>query len=63
MISINKEDSNVKTWESWVAGNIIIKTSKHKILKPGKHTIKYFMINPGVVLQKLVLTFDGLPPG
>ena len=47
---------------SWVTNNIIIKTTQHQILKPGKHAIKYWMINPAVVLQKLVLDFGGLKP-
>jgi Gylcosyl hydrolase family 115 C-terminal domain len=42
--------------------NIIIKTSKHKISQPGKHIVKYWVVSPGVVLQKLVLDFGGLEP-
>jgi hypothetical protein len=57
IISINKEDNNVRTWGNWVANNIIIKTTKHKILNSGKHILKYWMVNPGVVLQKLVVDF------
>lgn len=59
IISINKDDktSDRGIWNKWVAENIIIKTSSHRILKPGKHTVKYWMVNPGVVLQKIVLDF------
>jgi hypothetical protein len=60
VISLNKEDNNVRTWERWVANNIIIKTSGHYITKPGKHTIKFWMINSGVMLQKLVLDMGGV---
>ena len=56
IISINKEDNNVRTWEKWVANNIIIKTSTHAISKPGKHVVKYWMVSPAVVVQKLVVT-------
>ncbi len=64
IISINKE---FKTgvdgiMYKWVAENIIIKTTKHKIDKPGRHTLKYWFVNSGVVLQKLVLDFGGLKP-
>jgi len=64
IISINKEDRNTGTgiWNKWVGESIIIKTSRHKISQPGKHIVKYWMVNPGVVLQKLVLDFGGLEP-
>ena len=62
IISINKDDNDVRTWENWVANNIIIKSTNHKISQPGKHIIKYWMVDPGVVLQKLVLDFGGLKP-
>ncbi|MGN6533402.1 MAG: glycosyl hydrolase 115 family protein, partial [Ginsengibacter sp.] len=62
IISINKDDKNERTWEKWVANNIIIKTTEHQFSQPGKHVIKYWMISPAVVLQKMVLDFGGLKP-
>ena len=62
IISINKEDRNARTWENWVANNIIIKTSSHHIAGKGKHTVKYWMVNPSVVLQKIVMDFGGVKP-
>jgi Glycosyl hydrolase family 115/Gylcosyl hydrolase family 115 C-terminal domain len=64
IISINSEDKNSISgiWNKWVGENIIIKTSQHKILAEGKHTVKYWMVNSGVVLQKLVLDFGGVKP-
>ena len=59
-ISVNKEDNNKQVWESWVADNIIIKTSRHNISKPGKHVVKYWMVSPAVILQKIVVDFGGL---
>lgn len=61
VILLNKDDTNTRTWEKWVADNIIIKTSAHHIKSPGKHTIKYWMISPAVVLQKIVLEFHPAP--
>jgi phage-related protein len=55
IITINKEDNNVRKWEQWVASNIIITSSMHSLLKPGKHILKIWMVDPGVVLQKLVI--------
>ena len=62
IISINKEDKNTGNgiWNKWVAENIIIKTTKHAITNTGKHVIKYWMVNSGVVLQKLVVNFGSI---
>jgi len=54
--------SKANTWRGWAANNIIIKATNHKVLTPGKHTLKYWMIHPGVVLQKIVLDFGGEKP-
>lgn len=64
IISINKEDKNTGTgiWNKWVSENIIIKSSKHTISTAGKHTIKYWMVDPTVVLQKIVVDFGNNLP-
>lgn len=64
IISINKDDKSTEGGINykWVGDNIIIKTSRHTILQPGKHVLKYWMVNPAVVLQKLVLDFGGVKP-
>ena len=62
IISINAEDKATGSgiWNKWVADNIIIKTTNHFIKSPGKHTLKYWMVNPAVVLQKMVIDFGGV---
>ena len=62
LISLNKEDktSDKGIWNKWVSENIIIKSTTHNIAKVGKHTVKFWMVTPGVVLQKLVVDFGGL---
>jgi hypothetical protein len=62
IISINKDYKVTSTWYKWVAENIIIKSSRHRIDKPGKHVVKYWMVSPGVILQKLVLDFGDTEP-
>ncbi|MDR2674241.1 MAG: glycosyl hydrolase 115 family protein [Opitutaceae bacterium] len=59
IISINKS-MNRKTWEKWVADNVIIQTSTHKITAPGRHVLKFWIVNPGIVAQKFVLDFGGM---
>jgi hypothetical protein len=62
IISLNKEDQSVGTWNNWVANNIIIKKADFKISTSGRHVLRYWMISPGVVLQKLVVDLGGLKP-
>lgn len=62
IISINKEDKSSISgiWNKWVADNIIIKATKHNISKSGRHVLKYWMVNPAVVLQKIVVDFGSV---
>ena len=59
IISLNRED-NTGIWNQWVANNIIMKTTSHYLPTNGKHTIKYWMIDNGIVLQKIVADFGGV---
>jgi hypothetical protein len=45
--------------DKWVANNINIQISVHNIQKAGKHTYKFWVVNSGIVLQKIVLDFSG----
>ncbi len=62
VISLNAKDYDTRTWESWVAANIIVKKSVHAAGKKGKATIRYRPLHPGIILQKLVVDFGGLVP-
>ncbi len=58
IISMNGQSkSNEGINYKWVGDNIIIKQTNHKIASPGKHVVRYWMVNSAVVLQKLVLDF------
>ena len=50
------------TWEASVAQNAIIKTTSFTVEKPGRHTLRIWAIDPGVVLQKIVIDTGGLRP-
>lgn len=60
LFSLNANDADLKTWEKWVANNINIKISRHNIQKQGKHTLKFWAVDSGIVLQKIVVDFGGL---
>ncbi|MFN7119942.1 MAG: glycosyl hydrolase 115 family protein [Saprospiraceae bacterium] len=61
VVEIHK-DRSLKAWEKAVADNIRILTTKHLVNKPGEHTLKFWAIDPGVVLQKIVIDTGGLKP-
>jgi beta-xylosidase len=42
-------------WMKAVGENIRIATSDHTLESPGEHTLKFWMVDAGVVLQKLVI--------
>ncbi len=62
IISLNEKDYETRTWESWVASNIIIKKSVHAAGKKSIQSIRYRPLHPGIVLQKVVVDFGGLLP-
>lgn len=51
-----------KDWAETVSNNIRKLTTTHYISHAGKHTIKYWMIDPAVVLERIVLNTGGLKP-
>lgn len=61
-VNISSNYASEYAWGQSVANGIKIFKTPLVFDKPGKHTIKYWMINPGIVLQKLVLDLGGLKP-
>ncbi len=49
-------------WEKSVGDHIKIKKSGHTVATPGKHTLKIWMIDPGIVFQKFVIDAGGQRP-
>jgi hypothetical protein len=49
-------------WNQALSDNIIIKISKHTIQTPGEHILKIWMVDPGVVLQKIVIETGDVKP-
>jgi len=57
----NARDSN-RNWEESVKNNARYAQAKVAIPQPGYHTLKFWMVDPGVVLQKVVVNLGGLRP-
>jgi len=55
VVELNPEKGD-RNWDRNVAENINIRTTIHQTGKPGAHTLKIWMVDPGVVLQKLVVS-------
>jgi hypothetical protein len=49
-------------WERSVSDNARFILTKHNISSPGYHTLKIWMIDPGVVIQKIILNTGGVKP-
>lgn len=48
-------------WRVWVADNAHTVTTTHTVKSPGVHTLKIWMVDPGVVLQSLIIHNEPLP--
>jgi hypothetical protein len=55
-------DSSDPAWRQSVSDNIMVAVSEHKLDKPGEYVLKFWMVDPGVVLQKLVVDTGGVRP-
>ncbi len=42
-------------WSQMVSDSIKIAVSNHKIKEPGEHVLKFWFVDPGIVLQKIVI--------
>jgi hypothetical protein len=51
-----------RDWEESVKDNGRAVKTKFTLAGPGYHTLKLWMVDPGVVLQKLVVDLGGLKP-
>jgi len=49
-------------WNRMVSDNIKIAQTTHKIDAPGEHVLKFWMVDPGIVLQKIIIDTGGLKP-
>ncbi|HTV41601.1 MAG TPA: glycosyl hydrolase 115 family protein [Candidatus Sulfotelmatobacter sp.] len=49
-------------WERTVADSARIIKTPFTLAKPGEHTLKVWMVDPGVVLQKIVVDCGGMKP-
>ncbi|UWX61465.1 glycosyl hydrolase 115 family protein [Chryseobacterium oranimense] len=46
----------------WQSEHIIKSTTKHSIPRAGKHTLRFRVLEPGIVLEKILINTGGLKP-
>ena len=51
-----------RDWETSVKDSVRISTSNHTLASAGYHTLKFWMVDPAVVLEKIVVNTGGLRP-
>ncbi|HEY9226294.1 MAG TPA: glycosyl hydrolase 115 family protein, partial [Gemmatimonadaceae bacterium] len=61
IVNVQADASN-RYWEKIVADNSIFSVTQHNVAKPGTHVVKFWMVDPGVVLQKIVLEARDVAP-
>jgi hypothetical protein len=52
--------NSTRAWETAVKDNVRKSRSNHTIEKPGYHTLKFRMVDPGVAIQKIVVNLGGV---
>lgn len=50
-------------WNTAVADNVRRVSSRHTLAAPGPHTLKFWLVDPGVVLERIVIDTAPLPVG
>jgi len=54
------ENYTLKEWERSVSDAARVVSSKHKLARPGRHTLKFWAIDAGLVLEKIIVNTGGL---
>jgi hypothetical protein len=55
-------DTTLRAWERAVSDNGITALTRHSLTGPGEHVLRFWMVDPGVVLQKLVVERGAVRP-
>jgi len=54
--------ATLQTWEKAVGDGIRRVVTKHTLSDPGQHVLKFWMVTPGVVLQRVIVDTGGVRP-
>jgi hypothetical protein len=54
--------NSLQDWETSVKDNVRKSVSEHSVAGTGYHTFKLWMVDPGVVVEKIVVNLGGVKP-
>jgi hypothetical protein len=60
VVNALEHNTQMQDWEQSVKDSIRFVVSSHTLTKPGYHTLKIWMVDPGVALEKVVVDTGGL---
>ena len=49
-------------WEEWVSNAVAVQATSHTLVDTGAQVLKFWAVDPGVVLQRLVVETSGARP-
>ena len=55
-------DASKEHWSRTVLDGVTEHVTTHKVARPGRHVLRYRPIDPGLVLEKIVVDAGGLKP-
>ncbi|WP_440962819.1 glycosyl hydrolase 115 family protein [Massilia sp. GER05] len=55
-------DASLQHWEKIVTDGVAQFTTAHEVKAAGRHTLKFWALDPGLVLQRVVIDAGGLKP-
>jgi hypothetical protein len=61
IVNIHADESQ-QAWEKSVSDGAVVFRTRHAVGRPGRHVLKFWTMDPGLVLQKLVVDAGGLRP-
>ena len=57
-----RAENGNRDWETAVSNNARFVESKHRVAAPGEHTLREWMVDPGVIVQKILVTSPAASP-
>jgi hypothetical protein len=55
-------DRSQEAWERSVKDAVRVLTTRHRVTRPGAHVLKVWMVDPAIVLEKIVIDAGGAKP-